>query len=374
MITYHDPCIMLLADREDVFEGEAIRQLKHIAALEGVQQSVGLPDLHPGYGIPVGAAFLTKEHIYPHIIGNDIGCGIGLWQTSLQVRRLRLDRWAKQLQDLGAEIEPENMAQCVESSSTGPARPPLGSIGAGNHFAELQRIKEVHDQQALMGLGLDKRNLLLLVHSGSRGIGETILRRQTDRFGAKPLPVGTEFCRDYLANHDLALEWARQNRERIAKRISRTLQGTCQGVLDICHNCVEAIDQDGLHGWLHRKGAATSDRGPLVIPGSRGSLSYLVAPQGEQSKVLFSLPHGAGRKWKRSSCRDRLRAKFPPHSLTRTPLGSIVICDSSDQLYEEAPQAYKNIERVLKCLEQEMLVRVIATLQPLITYKQRRKP
>ena len=110
----------------------------------------------------------------------------------------------------------------------------------------------------------------------------------------------------------------------------------------------------------------------LVIPGSRGSLSYLVSPIGDQHENCFSVAHGAGRKWKRSESRSRLHQKYPYKTLLQTKLGSKVICDDKNLLYEEAPQAYKNIDIVIHDLQDAGLIRVIARLKPLITYKTRR--
>ncbi|MDP6945812.1 MAG: RtcB family protein, partial [Myxococcota bacterium] len=123
--------------------------------------------------------------------------------------------------------------------------------------------------------------------------------------------------------------------------------------------------------WLHRKGAAPADKGPVVIPGSRGTLSYLVAPCGDGLANAQSLAHGAGRKWKRSEAKPRLSRRFRPEDLRRTKLGGRVICDDRDLLYEEAPQAYKDVDRVVQDLVDAGALTVIATLRPIITYKKR---
>jgi release factor H-coupled RctB family protein len=112
---------------------------------------------------------------------------------------------------------------------------------------------------------------------------------------------------------------------------------------------------------------------PVIIPGSRGSLSYLVKPIGEGESHAWSLAHGAGRKWARSETRLRMRERFGTHQLTQTPLGGRVICGARDLLYEEAPAAYKNIEDVVQDLVDARLVSVIATFRPLLTYKTRAK-
>jgi release factor H-coupled RctB family protein len=123
--------------------------------------------------------------------------------------------------------------------------------------------------------------------------------------------------------------------------------------------------------WVHRKGAVTAETEAVVIPGSRGSLTYLVKPLGDGASRAWSLAHGAGRKWARSEARQRMRERFGMHQLTQTPLGGRVICGERDLLYEEAPAAYKNIEAVVQDLVDAGLASVIATFRPLLTYKTR---
>jgi release factor H-coupled RctB family protein len=135
---------------------------------------------------------------------------------------------------------------------------------------------------------------------------------------------------------------------------------------------VEPVDLDGSCCWLHRKGAAPSTAGPVIIPGSRGAFTYIVTPNARSDKSAFSLAHGAGRKWSRSDSRARIEKRFSVKELTRTELGSHVICEDKELLYEEAPQAYKNITIVIEDLVDAGLVDVLAVLKPLVTYKVRR--
>ena len=101
-------------------------------------------------------------------------------------------------------------------------------------------------------------------------------------------------------------------------------------------------------------------------------MSYLVKPGGDGESHAWSLAHGAGRKWARSDARQRMRERFGMHQLVQTPLGSRVVCEERDLLYEEAPAAYKNIEAVIADLVAAGLVSVIAMLRPLLTYKTRK--
>jgi release factor H-coupled RctB family protein len=126
-------------------------------------------------------------------------------------------------------------------------------------------------------------------------------------------------------------------------------------------------------GWLHRKGAAPADKGVIVVPGSRGDLTYIVEPRLDGAdRALHSLAHGAGRKWSRSEARAKLDRKYTIADLQRTKLGSRVICEDRELIYEEAPQAYKAIHQVIHDLQEAGLVDVVATLRPVITYKTRR--
>jgi release factor H-coupled RctB family protein len=333
-------------------------------------RAVGMPDLHPGKGSPIGAAFATENRFYPHLVGNDIGCGMALWTTDLAVRQAKPQKWLRKLTQMDGPWDGDTAAFLAERAlAPTPFDASLGTIGAGNHFAELQRVASVSDPGAFAALGLEADRLVLLVHSGSRGLGEAILRAHVAEWGAKGLADDTEAAAAYLDAHADAVSWASANRALIARRFSEAIGAETAGVLDVCHNSVTRAMVGGCDCWLHRKGAAPGDVGPVVIPGSRGALSYLVRPVGDQTANLATLAHGAGRKWGRGEAKERLFKRFKPQDLERTALGSWVVCGDKDLLYEEAPQAYKDIDVVVDDLVQAGLVTVIATLAPVITYK-----
>jgi release factor H-coupled RctB family protein len=133
----------------------------------------------------------------------------------------------------------------------------------------------------------------------------------------------------------------------LAGRFIHALGGEARPVLDAGHNNISRRHVDGETLWVHRKGATPSDAGPLVIAGSRGTLSHLVQPLGDGAAHAWSLAHGAGRKWTRSESRLRARERFHHTELEQTRLGGRVICEERDLLYEEAPMAYKDIEVVI---------------------------
>jgi len=372
MNTLIETNVRLFASVRSWIEGEALRQLYAAAKLEGMRLAVGFPDLHSGKGSPVGAAFVTEGFIYPHLIGGDIGCGMALFKTRLVQRDLKLNRWAELRFDLEHPWEGDARevlaASELESTEFDEA---LGTIGGGNHFAELQGVEEVVNAREFRRLGLGKQQLVVLVHSGSRGLGESILRAYAEEHQANGSDAESFAAAAYLRDHDLAVCWAETNRALIARRFVQALGSEAECLWDGCHNSITRREFAGEAVWVHRKGAVATEGEPVIIPGSRGSLSYLVKPIGEGESHAWSLAHGAGRKWARSETRLRMRERFGTHQLTQTPLGGRVICERRELLYEEAPAAYKNIEDVVQDLVDGRLVSVIATFRPLLTYKTR---
>jgi release factor H-coupled RctB family protein len=362
----------LIASSRNWIDAEALRQFCHAGQLDSVCLAVGLPDLHSGRNHPTGAAFVTDGVLYPQLVGKDVGCGVGLWKTDLHPHDVNLDNWAERRFDLELPWEGDGAA-CLASEGLPHTTFDhlFGTLGAGNHFAELQAVEKVHDPAEFTGLGLKRGQLVLLVHSGSRGLGESVLSDFVQEHGAAGVPGYSPAAEPYLEGHDLAVRWAKASRALLAQRFLDTLGASGERILDVGHNSLTSRELDGDPVWLHRKGAAPADEGPIVIPGSRGSLSYLVMPCGDGVEHAWSLAHGAGRKWPRHEGRLRVRERFHPDELTETVLGSRVICANRDLLYEEAPMAYKDIEVVIVDLVDAGLISVIATLRPLLTYKTR---
>ena len=163
MNTLIETNVRLFASARSWIEGEALRQLYAAAKLEGMRLAVGFPDLHSGKGSPVGAAFVTEGFIYPHLIGGDIGCGMALFKTDLVQRDLKLNRWTELRFDLEHPWEGDARevlaASELESTEFDEA---LGTIGGGNHFAELQAVEEVMNAWEFRRLGLGKQQLVVL--------------------------------------------------------------------------------------------------------------------------------------------------------------------------------------------------------------------
>ena len=347
-------------------DGNATKQLEGVALVSGVKAVTGMPDLHPGKYGPVGCSILA-DRLHPQLVGSDIGCGMALFQLDLAVRKLRVDRAADRLRVLDGAWD-GNVAGAVAEAGLAPTSfdASLGTIGGGNHFCELQAIDEILVPEVAAKAGLDRSQACLLVHSGSRGLGFSILQRQLAA-GAAPLDPASEAGRTYLAEHDIALRWAALNRLVIATRATIAVGAACSPVANLSHNLVEVSDG----GVLHRKGTAPADRGLVPIPGSRGTLSYLVEPLAPtRPETLASIAHGAGRKRDRASMHGRIRTgKVDRARLTRNPFGGVIVCEDRDLLVEEAPEAYKSINRVIADLAEFGLARVVATFRPLVTFK-----
>ncbi len=367
--------VRLIASDRNWIEGSAIEQLNKTAQLPGVIHAAGMPDLHPGKDAPIGAVFATNTHIYPHLVDKDIGCGISLWQLDLLQGKVSSNKLERRL---GHDLEGPwrgNVQQYMEEENV-PASSfdlnSMGTIGNGNHFSELTGTKEILDEERFLSLGLDRDAVFLLIHSGSRGFGESILDSHIAQCGNGGLLIESQEAQAYLTQHNIAMDWARANRKLIARRMMEALGLRGNQILDVSHNHVVPGILSAKECWFHRKGAVPTDQGPVIIAGSRGTLSYLVEGIGDQTKNLSSAAHGAGRKWRRSDCKARLEKRFAPTDLLKTDLGSKVICEDKDLLYEEAPQAYKNIDVVVQDLIDAGLVRTIATFSPIITYKKRK--
>jgi release factor H-coupled RctB family protein len=350
---------ILITSEKNWIEHTAIMQLKAISELKGVIKAVGLPDLHAGKS-PIGVAVVTESIIYPHIIGNDIGCGMGLFKTGVDKKKFKMDRWVTKLNHIRELGDIETVNPYEEPSPIYD----LGTIGSGNHFAEFQILDKVFDENEFKKLEIDKTDLLLLIHSGSRGYGQSILSEFNDcnGYSSNSIEAG-----EYMEKHNDALLWAERNRRIVADKLIKYLgyASDVEAVIDCKHNFLE---QKG-ELFIHRKGAVSAEVGAVIIPGSRGSLTYIVTPTDKVAESAYSLSHGAGRKWARSLCKSRIRDKYNRDTIRETKLKSRIVCHDTDLLFEEAPEAYKNIDTVIESLLEFDLIKIVATLKPMLTYK-----
>jgi release factor H-coupled RctB family protein len=239
----------------------------------------------------------------------------------------------------------------------------LGTVGGGNHFAEIARVDRVFDRETARTLGLSHDAQAVLVHTGSRGLGAVLAERHTAR------TLTGEGIEPYLAELRAAVRYARANRFLVAYRLlSAAGLGTdarIASVIDLVHNDVTACDGC----YVHRKGAAPAAKdAATVVLGSRGAPSFVMRGTGS-ARGLACVAHGAGRRMGRSEAVAKLKAKHTRASLTRTALGGRVIADDATIMYEEHPDAYKPIEPVIASLESDGLATRVASLVPMVTVK-----
>ena len=334
--------IKILRNDKLWIEDNAIKQLNEFSKYDDVVDVIGLPDLHVGF-TPVGVTFKTKDLVYPFFIGNDIGCGMSLIDTNMKLKKFDKEKVYKKLEDTSIYGE--------------------YSIGGGNHFAEFQSVHKIFNKELFKSLGLDRNHLYLLVHSGSRGVGDSIYRRFASDKG---LDKNSEECKEYMQLHNDAIKYALHNRLGIADVLCKylSIKNNNQLIVDCMHNGI--VEYEGY--IYHHKGSVSTLNEYAIIAGSRGTCSYLVKCI-RNEELLYSISHGAGRKWPRHLCKGRLMSKYSKDEIKTSKLGSLVITNKKELLYEEASEAYKDIDNVIEVLVCEGVIEVIASFIPLLTYK-----
>ena len=337
-------------------EGRAEDQLKQLTSLPVMLKIASFPDLHPGKYGPVGCAIFAK-YIYPALAGSDIGCGMALFELDITARRIKVDKAEKRLRKLGEHDfsdYSDTLLACDLPNDMWPTA--LGTIGGGNHFCELQLCRDVVDNS------LDTTRAYLLIHSGSRGLGNAIVSQY---LASGMTGLSDADADEYLVLHDQAMKWAKLNRRIIAERAASALRADIRLITDNTHNLISRE----VNGFLHRKGAAVAG-GLVPLAGSRSTDSYLIDTSFCPEDALASCAHGSGRKFDRRSMHGRISAKKSNiEALGRNEFGGRVICEDKSLLIEEAPMAYKSSSYVLADLEAAGIGQRLATLQPLITFK-----
>ncbi len=387
-------------------ETTALDQLAPVAARPGCRRAVGLPDLHPGRGIPVGAAFAFAGVVHPALVGGDAGCGARVIGVPRARRRgdallRRLDAltarpalpdaddaalldavWHAGPRGLvglpGAPDDLQALAALEPADVDPPSGPPpadaahfasqLGTVGGGNHFLEVSRVADLVDEPAAAACGLHRGGVAVVAHSGSRGLGGVVAQRWAGRALEDPADQAT-----YRAELQGAVRYARANRLIIAWRALVALgcarPDRIGGGFDRVHNTVEPFTHAGEAVWLHRKGAAPADAGqPTVVLGSRGACTWVLEGAGD-ADTLCSVAHGAGRRMGRGEAIAKMKHRHARADLRRTDHGSHVLCDDAELLFAEHPRAYKTIEPIVASLEAAGLARRIAALEPVVTVK-----
>ncbi len=431
-----------------------LSQLAQVASLPGlVGDSLAMPDAHQGYGFPIGGVAATDVEgggvISPGGVGFDINCGVRLLASSVQVSKAR-KRLEKLLQEIfrrvpvgvgrgdrskalsrremdqllvgGAGWAAEqgwgrsgDAEHCESKGAMALADPgvvsprakergasQLGSLGAGNHFIELQEVEQVWDQPAATAMGLRRGQLVVLLHTGSRGLGHQVctdhvglLQKAMKKYEFKVMdrqlacaPLDSDEGRAYLGAMAAAANFAWANRQLIGHRVREAHaqifghQARLDLVYDLAHN-IAKLERHWVGGvqkrlCVHRKGATRAFAAghpdlperyravgqPVFIPGSMGTASYvLVGTQAAMEQSWGSVCHGAGRAMSRSAARKRVRADKLLSQLTQR--GVQVQAGSKRGLCEEAPQAYKDVDEVVATVVGAGLGTRVARMRPL---------
>lgn len=357
------------------------RSLAKLAELPGAVHVAAMPDCHLAHDVCVGTVLAMCDRIVPAAVGGDIGCGMAALAFDGRVERLRdahaaarvftgLERAVPILKHDRREPLPDALADRPLSDPRLLKRAErmgaiqLGTLGRGNHFVELQQD--------------EAGSPWLMVHSGSRGMGQAIrdhhLQRAPDRPGLVLLDAESDAGRAYLQDQEWALAYAEENRRRLVRQVAEVVSDALNwepvsDSLITCHHNHVRLEEHAVGNsggeplWVHRKGAiSAADDEPGIVPGSMGTASYHTSGRGH-APALRSSSHGAGRRMSRSEARRRI----PRRAFRRTMEGVWYDHRKERRLLDEARDAYRDVDRVLRA--QSDLTRVVRRLRPLLSFK-----
>lgn len=451
---YADPALL-----EDALQDKSVEQLVNTAALPGlVRYTIAMPDIHQGYGFPIGgvaATALPDGVISPGGVGFDINCGVRVLASqvieeqirpyindlasalyrncpsgvgvsgSIKLRGNELDevlndgaRWAlkrgyARQEDLQHTEEYGALASAdaarVSHKAKERGKDQLGTLGAGNHFIEVDRVAVIYDAPAADALGLFPDQVVAQIHCGSRGLGHQVCQDYVDRFQTAVRTYGIELpdrelvCapysstdgQDYAAAMAAAANFAFANRQVLAHHLRRSFEEALAGrighvelhqVYDIAHNMAKVeehrVENNDKRVLVHRKGATRAfgpgspslpvdlrEIGqPVLIPGSMGTASYiLVGTAGSMEQTFGSTCHGAGRVMSRARARKQVRGEQLRSRLEAEHI--VVRAGSMSGLAEEAPEAYKDVSRVVDVVQRAGIGKKVARLEPIAVIK-----
>lgn len=444
---------------EKVMDDNSLEQAVNAATLPGlVGHVMVMPDMHQGYGFPIGGVAATRFPegvISPGAIGYDINCGVRLLASqipieatenllgdlatalnyfcpsgvgtkgTLRMSETELDRvcregarWAlKQGLANESDLRRTEEGGCLEgadpdkvsSRAKERGRPQLGTLGAGNHFIEVDLVEQVFDPKAAQAMGINEGNLVVQIHCGSRGFGHQICTDYVEEFQAAvrryhiQLPDRELVCapldspegKAYLAAMRCAANYAFANRQVLAHNARKAFEQVFVGkinnwhlhqVYDIAHNMgkieTHHIEGKSIKVCVHRKGATRAfgpgapglpeeyrEIGqPVLVPGSMGTASWvLVGTQASMERSLGSSCHGAGRLMSRARAKKEVRGDKLRQELEND--GIQIRAGSMASLAEEAPQAYKNVDAVVETVAGAEIARKVARLRPVAVIK-----
>jgi tRNA-splicing ligase RtcB len=350
--------------------------LLRLCRTEGVTQVAVMPDVHLSGEFCVGTAVASDRFLFPHAVGGDIGCGMlalafdgaagGLSDPAIAARvlgELQAGCPARRHHRRTAHDLPEELRALTLSDGRLQAqlfgedcRTQLGTLGAGNHFLELQRDAD--------------GRLWLMLHTGSRHLGQCVHHHHLPKArklggGIHALAADSPEGRAYLQDVRAARLWARANRRLLALRAAAVVERLL-GALPVMHTLVDCDHnhvEESAGRLLHRKGATSAQNGePGVIPGSMGTESFHTRGAG-CAEALCSSSHGAGRALSRAEARDRITVSALRQQLRRVWYDARL----ERQLREEAPGAYKDVDRVMRA--QTDLTNVVRRLRPVLVHK-----
>jgi len=440
---------------EAALKDRSVEQLINTATLPGVvKYTLAMPDIHQGYGPPIGGVIPLRTSdgvISPGAVGYDINCGVRLLRSNIMAEEVKpimdeivnalfrgvpsgvgrsgdiklshrqmdevLEKgsaWAVS-QGYGTKDDLEHTeeqgalagaeARVVSPRAKKRGADQLGTLGSGNHFVEVGEVEEVYDREIADAFGLFEGQLVVWIHTGSRGLGHQVctdyvrdLQQAVTKYGIK-LPDRELVCapfdspegRDYFAAMACAANYAWANRQVLAHRVRQVVDDVLAGVVkdreltlvyDVAHNIakVEEYPIDGKPTKLviHRKGATRAfgpgmqdvpadyrEVGqPVLIPGDMGTASYVLVGTTEAMEKTFGTScHGAGRVMSRSAARKKIRGQELQRELAES--GIIVRGGSMSGLAEEAPDAYKDVDRVVNVVHSTGVARKVARVVPL---------
>jgi tRNA-splicing ligase RtcB len=444
---------------DGILGDRSLEQLVNTATLPGVVQHVlAMPDMHQGYGFPIGGVVATAMPdgvISPGGVGYDINCGVRLLASHLDAEEIKphlddlasalyancpsgvgrggtvrlttgeLDlvmekgaRWAVK-RGFGSALDLEHTEESgglegadpekVSARARDRGRDQVGTLGAGNHFIEVDVVDQVADEAVARRIGLFRGQVAVQIHCGSRGLGHQVCTDYVSRFQKvirkygidlpdRELvcaPLSSSEGRDYLAAMKAAANYAFANRQVLAHHIRRSFEQALAGkvqrpelfqIYDIAHNMAKmethSVAGRDMELCVHRKGAtrafgpgsdvlpaAYRDIGqPVLVPGSMGTCSWvLVGTETSMSQAFGSTCHGAGRIMSRSQAKRSVQG---PALRRQLEAGGIrVRAGSMAGLAEEAPAAYKDVDRVVDVVHGAGLARRVARLTPLAVIK-----
>ncbi|MFC1663562.1 RtcB family protein [Patescibacteria group bacterium] len=441
---------------EDAFRDRSLGQLINVATLPGIiNYSLAMPDMHEGYGFPIGgvAAMDIKEGVIsPGGVGYDINCGMRLLKSDFLEKDIKphLETLAMEIQkevpsglgqgrqikididsinrilEFGAQRlveqgygQKEDLENCesqgrfsqantsfVSDRAKNRGRDQVGTLGSGNHFLEVQKVEEVFDEKVAGNFGLFKDQIVIMIHTGSRGIGHQIatdyIRLMTGamaKYGIRlpdrelaACPINSSEGKKYFSAMACGANYAWANRQMITHFIRKVWKNTLGEkasslnlLYDVAHNIakIEKYEVNGkqMELMVHRKGATRAfppghseipkkyqEVGqPVIIPGSMGTASYILSGTEKGKEAWHSTCHGAGRTMSRREATRRVSGQEVINRLESK--GIIVKYRSFRGIAEEAPMAYKDINSVVEVVNNAGLSKKVAKLVPLAVIK-----